>query len=337
MRRPSRAAILMFLEDPLMAQGVVSGKIDGRASFIGSSEGWAGVEAAAAVLGSGGSALDAAERAVRLVEDEPGVRSVGAGGYPNCIGELELDATVMEGGTRRCGSVGALKGFAHPVSVARAVMERLPHVLIVGEGASRFAAEIGAEPAGEDELSRESYRTWFEGSVADADRDLWPRVPLIPYAWRATDPQRTKGTVCFLCRDVSGEIAAAVSTSGWAWKYPGRLGDSPIVGAGCYADNRYGAAACIGNGEMAIRAGTARSVVLAMKFGLTLEAACREAAADYRSLAGGYRSWVTIHAMDRDGGVFALDTGKEGSPYFVWETGFAAPVERTAVADQPPE
>jgi L-asparaginase len=128
------------------------------------------------------------------------------------------------------------------------------------------------------------------------------------------------GTVVFLSKDDKGDIAAGTSTSGWAQRYPGRLGDSPIVGAGLYADNRYGACGCTHVGEMAIRACTARSVVLYMKAGASVREACLEAVRDLRSLKGGYTGPVIIHAMDRHGSTCVISTGPvvKGLDYFYW-------------------
>jgi beta-aspartyl-peptidase (threonine type) len=125
--------------------------------------------------------------------------------------------------------------------------------------------------------------------------DLWRQVEI------ATDPERAKGTVNFIARDSQGNICAGVSTSGWAWKYPGRVGDSPVIGAGLYADNRAGAAACTGMGEMAIRAATAHTVVFYLKMGLSLENASRQAMEDLNALGGRYLSSMSFVAMDRDG------------------------------------
>ena len=281
--------------------------------IIASSNGDIGLPAAWDILQSGGSALDAVEAATRLVEDNPEDHSVGYSGYPNLLGEVELDASIMDGTSLRAGAVGALKGYRHPISVARRVMDELPHVMLAGEGAARFAAEIGMPR--EDLLTAEAAHTWREGisgRLPEAFRDAQGEImaDLLSRATHlATDPERVAGTVNFIAQDQAGRIASAVSTSGWAWKYPGRLGDSPIIGAGNYADDRYGAAACTGWGELAIRAGTARSVVLYLKHGYSLEDACREAFRDLGTLGvDPTHVLMSMVALDRHGNHYGVTT-----------------------------
>jgi beta-aspartyl-peptidase (threonine type) len=281
------------------------------------------MDTAWAILAAGGSALDAVEAGTRLVEDNPADHSVGYGGYPNLLGEVELDASIMDGTTLRAGAVGALRGYRHAISVARRVMAELPHVLLVGDGAARFAAEIGMQA--ENLLTPEAehaYREGISGRVPDDFRDA--QGALISDLLRratgiATDPERVAGTVNFLAIDAQGNIASAVSTSGWAWKYPGRLGDSPIIGAGNYADSRFGAAACTGWGELALRASTARSVVLYLQQGHALEDACRAAFADLAAFEQDpQRILMSMVALDRAGNVCAVSTSAERT--FVYRT-----------------
>lgn len=281
--------------------------------IIASSNGAVGMSAAWAILEAGGTALDAVEAATRLVESNPDDHSVGLGGYPNLLGQVELDASIMDGATLRAGAVGALRGYRHPISVARRVMDDLPHAMLVGEGAARFAAELGM--ASEDLLTEPAAQVWREGvagRLPEAFRDAQGAIisGLLARATHlATDPERVAGTVNFIAQDAAGHIASAVSTSGWAWKYPGRLGDSPIIGAGNYADDRYGAAACTGWGELAIRAATARSLVLYLKQGLDLEAACREAFHDLGALGmPAEQCLMNMVALDRHGNHCAVTT-----------------------------
>ncbi|HOT90892.1 MAG TPA: N(4)-(beta-N-acetylglucosaminyl)-L-asparaginase [Anaerolineae bacterium] len=268
-----------------------------------SQNGSVGIEAAMQVLRDGGSALDAVETGIRLVEANPDDHSVGYGGYPNLLGEVELDAAIMDGSNLTGGAVGALKGYPHPISVARKVLEKLPHVFLVGEGAMRFAAEMGFERR---ELLTEAARAvWEQRLREDLPPDVLAHLAEQSDLWRyveiATDPERARGTTNFIAQDARGNLAVGVSTSGWAWKYPGRIGDSPIIGAGLYADNRYGAAACTGTGEMAIRAATAHSIVFYMKMGLSVIEAGQRAMADLNDLGGRYLSGMNFIAVDRAG------------------------------------
>ena len=288
--------------------------------IVASHNGAIGIGAAIRVLKTGGSALDAVEIGIRAVEANPADHTVGYNGYPNILGELELDASVMDGKTLNSGAVALLRGFPYAISVARRVMERrLPHVLLAGEGAERFAREIGAETRDEmlsDEI-RELWRQRLEASGASVDAlAKGDDVPLLEWVKLATDPERVAGTVNFIAVDGQGDIAAGVSTSGWAWKYPGRIGDSPIIGAGNYADNRYGACACTGMGEMAIRASTARSVVLYMKMGMSLGEAARQAMTDLRDLGGDYIGRMNLIALDKDGGHIGMTTQAGGTYIF---------------------
>ncbi len=289
--------------------------------------------AAVALLTACAPGLDAIEAGIRLVELDLTVDSVGVGGLPNLLGAVELDASIMDGRTRRSGSVGALSGYPHAISVARQVMERLPHVLLVGDGAAQFARECGETP-GETLTpdAQQKLREWLAGAT-DSGIPAEDRIALARYSSGAEGPQsrpeRTGGTTTFLALDARGDCASGVSTSGWAYKYPGRLGDSPIIGAGNYADNRYGMAACTGQGELTIRAGTAQSVVLAMKMGLSVCDACHEAADDLRALQRDFGGNVTIHAMSAAGETCVLGIGAGASAgYWYWDETLAAPEER---------
>ena len=180
----------------------------------------------------------------------------------------------MEGGTRRVGAVAALRGYAHPISIARRLMERLPqHVLLVGEGAAQFANRRATRDL--ELLTPEAEQAWRERRGALVEGAIERDMP---------DPAKNHGTVNFIAINSSGRIASAVSTSGWAFKHPGRIGDSPIVGAGNYCDERYGACACTGIGEWALRGATARSVILAMQFGHSLGSACEMAMRDLHTI-----------------------------------------------------
>jgi len=292
--------------------------------ILANCEGGVGMKAARAVLENDGAALDAVEEGIRLVEADATVTSVGRGGAPDLMGVLSCDAAVMDGATGRSGAVGNLRDFLHAVSVARQVMERLPHVMLVSEGAERFARETGAERAEMlTEEARARYKRWMTEHAPASVRAKLSSADLVQLAWESSREMTAGGTVVFLGLDGNGDIAAGTSTSGWAQRYPGRLGDSPVVGAGLYADNRYGACGCTHVGEMTIRACTARSVVLYMKAGASVREACLEAVRDLRSLKGGYLGQVIIHAIDRHGSPCVVSTGPvvKGLDHFYWGPG----------------
>jgi isoaspartyl peptidase/L-asparaginase-like protein (Ntn-hydrolase superfamily) len=249
---------------------------------IASGNGAPGLGAGIAVLRKGGSALDAVEACARVIEADPSDTSVGRGGHPNVLGIVELDASLVDGTTHRAGAVGALAGYLHPISVARAVMERLPHVMLVGEGAARFAAEIRAEKA--TLLTPSTRRIWVErlAKVRETPASVRRRAKLAPIVAKIVGEER--GTVNFIALDRAGDIASAVTTSGWAYKYPGRLGDSPIVGAGNYCDTRYGGACCTGFGELAIRNVTAKTAVDRLASGMSAADVAKRAIADANTL-----------------------------------------------------
>jgi beta-aspartyl-peptidase (threonine type) len=290
-----------------MSQGII----------VASANGAVGIEAAIDVLRGGGSALDAVVVALSLVEANPEDHSVGYSGFPNMLGQVELDASLMEGKGLRAGSVAALQDYQDAAQLARAVMDGLPHVLIVGEGARRLAAESGLEQ--KDLTTPESLAIWRSrtgelASIGSAQENYYSHMRDMVKAM-SSDPQLVDahGTVNFLCRDRNGEFASGVSTSGWAWKYPGRVGDSPIIGAGNYCDNRWGAAACTGRGEMAQRCCTAHSVVTFMRFGMTLDQALEQAMIDLKQLDDPFASEMNIVALDQDGNPGAISTSEEKS------------------------
>jgi beta-aspartyl-peptidase (threonine type) len=302
--------------------------------IVTSDNGGLGMERAAQILRQGGHALDAVEEGIRLVESNAEDHTVGLGGLPNLLGELELDASIMDGRTLAAGAVGALRGYAHPISVARLVMERTSHVLLVGEGAGRFAAEMGFRRS--DLLTDGARSRWLEalGQILSPEEidELADREELLPVVQQLMTEKLQHGTVDFLARDQHGDIACGVSTSGWPWKYPGRLGDSPIIGAGGYADNRYGAAACTLYGELAIRAGTARSVVLYMKMGMSVAESCREAMRDLKPMLQVTGGAMNIVAVDRDGHPFGITSRPLRERYLVASEQTDGPELRDRVA-----
>lgn len=219
--------------------------------ILANGAGGPGIADAARALLEERSALDVVEQGIRQVEIDTSVRTVGRGGAPNLLGEVECDASIMCGKTLKCGAVGALRDYVHAITVARQVMERTPHTMLVGEGAALFAGEIGEQPTNMlTARAREDYERWLSSHVPEEVLLQWPNVPLSPYAWESAKPSTAKGTTCFLVRTSDSNLAGGVSTSGWAYKYPGRLGDSPIIGAGLFVDNKWGACACTHTGEI---------------------------------------------------------------------------------------
>ncbi len=294
---------------------------------LASANGVFGLADAVAILRRGGNALDAVEAATRVIESDVLDHSVGRGGLPNLLGQVELDASIMDGRTLHAGAVAALRGFEHPISIARKVMEELPHVLLVDRGAARFAQEMGFRPR--RLLTAEARRRWQAGLDARAEgaNDRARYLAALRRFARTVPEAAQGGTVNVLARDRRGNLAVAVSTSGLAWKYPGRVGDSPVIGAGNYADNRYGAAACTGRGELALRTATARSFVLYRKLGLSLEAAGHEAMADLRAARDPYGAYLNLLCLDPDGR-HAGFSGQRGRTYVFQTTAMDAPAER---------
>lgn len=313
--------------------------------LIVSSEGFSGVDKSVELLKQKQNGLKAIIEGIKVVEANHDIHTVGLASWPNILGELELDASVMDGDTRRTGAVGAMRGFLHPVEVAYKVMTELSHEILIGAGAERFASEIGAiTNKNETELSIKGWRNYLSQVLTVEQKKLFPNIRLLDIKSNAIDPEKIQAgglwddyktggikdrpfdTTVYLAQDYNQSLSVATSTSGWAWKYPGRLGDSPIIGAGSYADSRYGACACTHTGEMTIRAGTARSVVLYLKMGLSLEDALFEAAKDLVDLKTGYLDEVTIHAIDKNGNYKVVGiNSSEPVSYMVWQDGMKSP------------
>lgn len=289
------------------------------AIIVSNSLGEIGMKTAVAALKAKRSLLDVIEEGIVPVEADPSIPHVGIGGAPNLLGELETDAAIMDGDTLDAGAIGALKGYISAVRTARKVLEVLPHVMLVGNGAALFARENGIEEF--KQLPEEivaQYNDYIKKRVPEDILLKWPDVPLSKFSWPVPDVKDEKDTVIYLARNSDGQIAGGTSTSGWAYKYPGRLGDSPIIGAGLYADSKYGACACTHTGEMTVRAGTARSVICYMKAGASVIEAAHEAVNDLRRLKGGYLGPVVIHAIDNNGEPYVVSTTKENVNYWLW-------------------
>ena len=278
--------------------------------------------------------VDALVEGIGAVEREAKVRSVGYGGWPNMIGRMECDAAVMDGTTREIGAVGAVPDTLPVARLAREVMRRLPHVMVTGEGARRLASELGFPL--DEVLHPDSKRVWWERLEKELSAEAlaaFPDIPLVPLSHAITDPERVRDTTVFLAKDAQDGLSAVTSTSGWAWKYPGRLGDSPIPGAGYYADSRFGAAACTHTGEMTMRCGTARTIVLALRLGHTLEAAVDLAVTELRELQAGFIGGVVIHAVDAGERHRVVSINCDGPIYYwYWKDGMADPEKRVAEA-----
>lgn len=223
---------------------------------IASHNGLNAAEKAWAALESGGAPLDAVVEGVTLVEDDPEELTVGYGGLPNEEGIVELDAAVMDGPTHRGGAVAALKGIRHPTKVARMVMEQTRRVMLVGEGARRFALANGFGE--ENLLTDKARRIWHYWRRRRSGIDDWTDPPddesdLDAQKYFEREFYKSGGTVHCAAINSAGDMACATSTSGHAFKLPGRVGDSPILGAGLYVDNDVGSCGSIGHGEANMR------------------------------------------------------------------------------------
>lgn len=219
-------------------------------------------EAAWAVLSKGGRSLDAVEQGGRVVEADPADTSVGYGGLPDREGKVTLDACIMDD-EGNCGSVAFVQGFMHPVSIARMVMEKTPHVMLVGAGAEKFALDNGFKK--ENLLTKKSenaWKEWLKKSEYKPDHSL-----VMP----------NHDTIGLLALDEHGKLSGACTTSGMAYKMHGRVGDSPIIGAGLYVDGEVGAATATGVGEEMIRIAGSHTIVELMRQGRSPQEACEEA------------------------------------------------------------
>jgi len=274
------------------------------------------------ILREDGSSIDAVEATINAVEENPEDHSVGLGGIPNLLGDVQLDASIMEGKTLRSGAVAAVKGYIRAISLARKVMELTPHVLLVGEGAEMLADSLGFERKElKTEESQRLYDLFRKDAIDDIENERrreYIRRYVEDYnlrEWYEKLSGEHHGTVNVMAIDVNGDICSGVSTSGLSLKFPGRVGDSPIIGAGNYCDNRVGAAACTGRGELAIRCSTAHTIIMAMREGYSLEDSCIKAMNTINDLneTGG----INCLAFDVEGNTVCASTRREPIHYYM--------------------
>lgn len=223
------------------------------------------------ILGPGGRALDAVEAGVQVPEADPTDQSVGYGGLPDRDGKVTLDACIMDE-VGNCGSVMFLEGIIHPIKLARLVMEKTPHVQLAGEGALQFALANGFRR--EELLTPEAEKAWKEW-LEKADYDPMT-IPELLEKKGLPGQQDNHDTIGMIAMDAAGNLSGACSTSGMAFKMRGRVGDSPIIGAGLYVDNEVGAATCSGVGEEVVRICGSHTVTEFMRQGMHPETACRK-------------------------------------------------------------
>ncbi len=252
-------------------------------------------QAAWDILSKGGRALDAVEKGVMVPEADPKVNTVGYGGLPDREGKVTLDACIMDENDN-CGSVAFLQNIMHPISVARKVMEDTPHVMLVGEGAFQFALSKGFKK--ENLLTPESEKAWKE----------WLKTakyePIINI--------ERHDTIGMIALDANGKLSGACTTSGMSYKMHGRVGDSPIIGAGLYVDNEVGAACSTGVGEAVIRTVGSHLVVELMRQGLSPQKACESAVERIKKKYPGYdKIQVGFLALNKKGeyGAYAIQKG----------------------------
>ncbi len=321
-----RTLITATFWTPFLSRGGVIrwGRSLARPVVISSANGLRATQRAMEMMRAGADTLDAVIVGVNIIEDDPDDQSVGYGGLPNEDGEVELDASVMHGPTRRAGAVAALRYIKNPSKVAKLVMERTDHLLLVGEGALRFALAHGFKK--EDLLTDESRRIWLRWKETLSDRDAWgpglatPRErSSAPPLNERDDPEQRKwlaladwiiadpptGTITCLAVNERGDISGVTTTSGLAFKMAGRVGDSPLIGCGLFVDNDVGAAGATGRGEECIKINGAHTIVELMRRGMSPTEACLEA---LRRIARNYnndltllqRVHMTFYALNKD-------------------------------------
>lgn len=273
------------------------------------------LDAGWSILSRGGSSLDAVEAAILVLEDDP-VFDAGFGSHLNLDGRVECDAIVMNGETLRCGAAAGLQRIRNPIRLARAVLEHCPHMMLAGEGAERFAKDHGISLCNPEEL------------ISDAEREAWRHCSQDKHA-AAHHRGHEQGTVGAVALDAHGNLFAATSTGGTCCKLPGRVGDSPLIGCGCYADSSAGGVSCTGYGEAIMKIVMAKAAVDLLRSGSaafcvsdssrvasgSLTASC---AADTAMLAAREAVHLLGHRTHATGGLILLDC--EGNPGFAFNT-----------------
>jgi N4-(beta-N-acetylglucosaminyl)-L-asparaginase len=322
-----------------------------RPVVVASANGIRGVKKAYDMIAAGADTLDAIIAGVNIQELDPEDNSVGLGGLPNEEGVVQLDASCMHGPTKRAGAVGCLEGIATPSLVAKAVMDYTDHIMLVGADAKRFALKMGFIE--QDLMTDKSRAEWLRWKTRLNRDDAWlePAAPSRMSPPRPSPPRRTPdsgkelvydahgvahtwGTINMNAVDANGDLSSVTTTSGMAWKVPGRVGDSPIIGAGQYCDNTVGAAGSTGRGEANIKACGAFLVVEFMRQGMTPEQATLKvmerviAMTERRLLDDRGRPLFDLqfYAVTKDGR-FGGATAYEGARFAVCDSGGARLVE----------
>jgi N4-(beta-N-acetylglucosaminyl)-L-asparaginase len=300
------AATLPFISSIAKAQDAPAKTQAKRPVVISSANGLPAVTKAIEMIRAGSDPLDAIIAGINIVEDDPNDMSVGYGGLPNEEGVVELDSSCMHGPSHKAGAVAGLRNIKNPSSVALQVLRRTDHVLLVGEGALRFAKAMGFKE--QDLLTEQSREAWLKWKAnLNPDDDWLDKDQQIPASNINNKHSRAKqlgipfttGTIHCSAVDANGDLSACTSTSGLSWKLPGRVGDSPIVGAGMFCDNSIGSAGGTGRGEACIQSCAAFQIVQHMGNGLTPTEACLKVL-----------KWIADHTRQR----YLLD--EKGRPNF---------------------
>ena len=335
----------LALGKPVEAHEIPALSSAGRPIVISSSNGIRGVKVAFDLIQRGGDPLDAAIEGVKIQELDPDDQSVGLGGLPNEDGVVQLDASCMHGPTKRAAAVACLEGIATPSLVAKAVMDHTDHLLLVGAGAKKFAIQMGFQEQNLlTEASRQDWLRWKSTlNSGDAWLDLPPRGKRTSagingrhFAYDVNGVPYTYGTINMNAVTATGDVASITTTSGMSWKIPGRVGDSPIVGAGQYCDNLVGAAGSTGRGEANIKVCGAFLAVEFMRQGMTPEQSLIKvmerviAMTEKRLLDDRGRPFfdLSFYAVSKDGR-YAGATAYEGGDFAVCDAG-GARIEKSA-------